>query len=123
MKPLLTVLRVLCLALLLPAAMVAQTGHATAGNSGCAAAASMAAQDMSPGMHVADAAFGDQGPGHGPSVPCLFCGLHACAWIEAPETFVARPLAMAPASYASALTARPPTARAESLHRPPRHLS
>ncbi|OLS46160.1 hypothetical protein BV509_18590 [Rhodovulum sulfidophilum] len=109
--------------------MLAQAGHGPTGDAaarddGCAGAAVMAMPGTGEAMPVAEAAFGDEGSsGHGASAPCHFCGAHACVWIAAPETCLARPLVLAPADHAAARGVRPPSTRAESLHRPPRRQS
>lgn len=124
MRRLVPFLRALCIALLLPATVIAaaQTDHVPSRHDCCA--------DAAPASHHAGTAvhqseipasedYGDQS--HGPQH--FSCGLHACSWIEVPALVAGLPQGLSWALYSPAGIATPPSARAESLHRPPAALS
>ncbi|KAA9008849.1 hypothetical protein [Histidinibacterium aquaticum] len=122
MRSLVHLFRVLCIALLLPATMVAaaQTDHVPAKPDCCG--------NITPEAHHADASpqtAQPAGNGHGgPSHETLHlaCGIHACNWLEASVPVAARPNDLVSAVLAPSVPPSPLAARAEPFHRPPAAL-
>ncbi len=122
MRFLVQLLRVLCVALLLPATVMAaaQTDHVPTRHDYCEGAA--------PASHHADAtpetaepARGDHGDrAHEPLH--VSCGIHACNWIEGAELIAGRPNGLTWALYAPSAGRSGPAAPRESLYRPPAAL-
>ncbi|NDV00913.1 hypothetical protein [Pseudoroseicyclus tamaricis] len=123
MRSLVRLLMALCLALLLPAAVMAaaQAGHGPTRHACCEGASLM--------PHHADAATkGSLAAAESQGEPAwehlhLSCDLHACNGIDVSRLVAERPLRLTRTVYAPASPAVSPPARAERPLRPPTHLS
>lgn len=119
MRLLVQILRALCIALLLPAAVMAatQTDHVPTRHDCCERTTSASHYgDNTP--ETADPARGDHDDrSHEPLHAS--CGFHACNWIEGGELVAGRPHGLIQTLYAPSAGMCPPAAPVESPHRPP----
>lgn len=119
MRSLLHLLRLLCVALLLPSMTIAaaETGHPPEAAACCAGATG----ETAAGHHGPD---GPSRPGeHGAAGDHLDCGMHPCSWLGAPGVAALPGLALRRGGYRPERAALAPPVRAERLHRPPVVLS